>query len=399
MRHVDGVIVAGAGAVGLTAALCLGREGVPVTVLEAAEEIVREFRGSTFHPPTLEMLDELGVADPLIAKATIADRVQLRDRAEGLIAEFDLGLLKDHTRYPFRLQIDQYALATLLYERLRTLPEVHFEFGHRVTDVSLEGEHAIVTAETADGLVRYKAAYVVGADGGNSAVRQALGIQFAGMTYPNRYITLFTPFDFAEHLPGFAPVNYISDPGEWVIMLRSPDIWRVLFPTRPEETDAEVLRDEELQRRLQGVVATGAPYPITHRRVYRVHQRVASTYRRGRALLAGDAAHVNNPAGGMGLNGGIHDAVSLGDALAKVWHGRGDDRMLDAYADSRRRVAIEHVQTQTHANARFLSETDPAGRRLLQDELRRIAADRERTLEYLLRSSMIFSARGGPSEH
>ena len=393
MKQVEGVLIAGAGAVGLTAALCLAREGVPVTVLEAEDEIVREYRGSTFHPPTLEMLDELGVADRLIAQATIADRVQFRDRAEGLIAEFDLGLLKGHTRYPFRLQIDQYALATLLCEQLRSLPHVRFEFGHRIADVSLEDERAAVTAETSDGLRQYTAAYVVGADGGNSAVRQALGIQFEGMTYPNRYITLFTPFDFASHLPGFAPVNYISDPEEWVIMLRSPGIWRVLFPTEPEQTDEEVLREDALQRRLQGVVATDEPFPIEHRRVYKVHQRVASTYRVGRALLAGDAAHVNNPAGGMGLNGGIHDAVSLGGSLAKVWHGNADDRVLDAYAAERRRVAIDHVQAQTHANARFLSETDPKSRRQLQDELRSIASDRERALEYLLRSSMIAGVR------
>ena len=122
MTVIDGVLVVGGGTVGLTTALSLARRGVPVTVLEAAPELVREYRASTFHPPTLEMLDELGVADDFIAQGLVADKLQFRDRSEGLIAEFDLALLKDDTRFPFRLQREQYALSQLVFERLRRLP-------------------------------------------------------------------------------------------------------------------------------------------------------------------------------------------------------------------------------------------------------------------------------------
>ena len=187
MNSVEGILVSGGGVVGLTAALSLVQRGVPVTVFEAEPELVKEYRASTFHPPTLEMLDDLGVAEELISKGLVADMVQYRDRTEGVIAEFDLGLLKNDTPYPFRLQIEQYALALLLLEKLQQLSNVEVLFTHRVTDVSQEHDSVLVTAETAKGLQKYQASYLVGADGGRSAVRHALDIGFEGLTYPERY--------------------------------------------------------------------------------------------------------------------------------------------------------------------------------------------------------------------
>ena len=394
MISFEGVIVAGGGAVGLTTALSLARNGVPVTVLEAEPEVVKEYRGSTFHPPTLEMLDDLGVAERLIAKAVVCPKVQYRDRRAGLIAEFDLGLLRDHTRYPFRLQIDQYSLALLILEQFQSLPNTDIRFRHKVTDVAPGVDGAVVTAETPEGSVQFRAPYVVGADGAGSAVRSARGIEFPGMTYPERYLTLFTTFDFAAHIPELASVNYVSDPDEWFLMLRSPDIWRVLFPTGPEESDEDVTRDDVIQARLRGIVPTESLFPIVHRRLYRVHQRVAATYRQGPVFLAGDAAHVNNPVGGMGLNGGIHDAVSLSEKLARVWHGELGDDALDDYASERRRIAIEYVQVQTHRNVIDMAETDLEARKRQQSELRRIASDPDLARQYLLRTSMITSLRG-----
>lgn len=393
VNDVEGVLVVGGGAVGLTTALSLAQKGVPVTVLEAEPELVREYRGSTFHPPTLEMLDELGVGAPLIEKGVKADRVQFRDRDEGVVAEFDLGALKDHTPYPFRVQIDQYALVDMLFDRLSHMPSAEVLFGHRVTNVIRDEGRATVTAETPDGRRGLRASYVVGADGSASAVRRSLGIEFKGMTYPNRYLTLFTPFNFATHLPGFASVNYISDAREWTIMLRSPDVWRVLFPIRPGQTDEEALDAEAVEARLQEIVATGDPYPVVYCRVYRVHQRVAATYRQGPALLAGDAAHVNNPVGGMGLNGGIHDAVDLSGRLARVWHGEAGAELLDGYATGRKAVAIDHVQAQSHENALAIGEGGPEARERQKKRLVEIAADPEKTLQYLLRTSMIASVR------
>ena len=394
MNSVEGVLVAGGGVVGLTAALSLAQRGVPVTVFEAEPELVKEYRASTFHPPTLEMLDDLGVAEELISKGLVADRVQYRDRTEGVIAEFDLGLLKNDTPYPFRLQIEQYALALLLLEKLQQLPNAEVLFTHRVTDVSQENDSVIATAETAHGVQQYQASYLVGADGGHSAVRHALDIGFEGLTYPERYLVTFTTFDFDAHMPDLTHVNYVSDPEEWFVLLRSPGLWRVLCPAQPDEAEAtgEAL-DKIAQARYQRVIATGVPYPILYRAIYTVHQRIASTYRKGRALLAGDAAHLNNPLGGMGLNGGIHDAVNLGGKLAKVWHGEAGEEALDTYAEERRKIAAEHVLAHTHQNHSNISQTDREARKRQQDEMKKTAADPESAYRYVLRISMIESVR------
>jgi 3-(3-hydroxy-phenyl)propionate hydroxylase len=389
VETLSSVLVSGGGAVGLTTALALARAGVPVTVFEAAPELVKEYRASTFHPPTLEMLDDLGLAKGMIESGLIAQTFQYRDRKEGLVAEFDLGLLKDDTRFPFRLQLEQYALALAAYQELLRIPEADVRFGHEVTGVCDEGDSVVTTVNTFEGQREFSAPYVIGADGASSAARRSMDITFEGMTYPDRYLVLFTTFDFTPHMPGLGPVNYVSDPERWFVLLRSPGLWRVLFPTKAEETDKELELDEVIQDHLQFVVATNQRYPVLHRTLYRVHQRVAGAYRMGRVLLAGDAAHVNNPLGGMGLNGGIHDAISLAENLSKVWHGQAGDSALDDYAEHRRRIAIESVQAWTHQNATAISQSDPQARRLQQQELRETAADPVRARRYLLRTSMI----------
>ena len=130
-----------------------------------------------------------------------------------------------------------------------------------------------------------------------------------------------------------------------------------------------------------------------HRNLYVTHQRVAATFRKGRALLAGDAAHVNNPIGGMGLNGGIQDAANLCEKLARVMLEGASDRLLDLYDLQRRTVAVEFVQEQSIANKKRLEASDPEARKRNFDELRAIAADPERARQFLLRTSMIASQR------
>ena len=388
----DRVVVVGAGPVGLTAALALARRNIPVTLLTAEKEPVKELRGSTFHPPTLDLLDEFGVVNRMIETGLQAPTWQFRDRETGPVATFDLSLLAEDTNHPYRVQCEQWKLMRFLEEELRKVPGVDIRFGHEAIKVEQDDTSATVLANTDTREQAVTGRYVVAADGAHSTVRQSLAIEFEGFTYPESFLIASTDFPFENTLTGIAYVNYIADPFEWLVLLRVPGLWRVLVPA-PENADrAFLLSDESLQGVLQRVVQRAEPYAIAHRSLYHVHQRVAKDFRRGRVFLAGDAAHINNPLGGMGMNGGIQDAFNLVEKLAEVWAG-ADDRMLDRYTRQRRTVAIEAVQQQTHRNQQIISERDPAVRKRSLDELRRIAADKSSAREYMLRSSMIASMR------
>jgi 3-(3-hydroxy-phenyl)propionate hydroxylase len=388
----DCVIVVGAGPVGLTAALALGHRGIPTVLLAAEPELVMELRGSTFHPPTLDLLDDFGVVPRMIDVGLKAPTWQFRDRETGPVATFDLSLLAGDTNHPYRVQCEQWKLMRFLEEELRKLPGSDIRFGHEVTSVQPDDESVTVTAQTPSGPVSLSGRYVVAADGARSAVRRSLAVDFEGFTYPELFLIASTDFRFEERLTDIAYVNYIADPLEWLVLLRVPDLWRVLVPA-PENSDREqLLSDDSLQQVLQRVVARPEPYRIAHRSVYHVHQRVAKSFRHGRVLLAGDAAHINNPLGGMGMNGGIQDAFNLSDKLAEIWAG-ADDRLLDRYDRQRRTVAVEAVQQQTNRNHQIISERDPETRKKSLDAMRRTATDKRSAREYMLKSSMISSMR------
>lgn len=361
---------------GLTAAVALARAGADVTVLEAGPDLAAESRASTFHPPSLEMLAELGVLDALLARGIVSTSFQYRDRATGPIAELDLSVLADDTPYPFRVQCEQSRLTPILRDALvahggRVLYDVV------VDDVAQDGTGVVVNGT-------HRGDWLIGADGASSAVRKSLGVAFEGITYPERFLVVSTDEDLEVLLPGIAAVNYVFDPDEWLVLLRTPDHWRVLFPTDPDTADE--VETARVQERLRGVADPGREWSVLHTSLYRVHQRVAATFRLGRVLLAGDAAHVNNPLGGMGMNSGLHDAVAFASALI----GGGD---LDTVAARRRWVATDYVKTQTHGNWEQIRERDPLARQRLHDELRARAADPVKARDYLLTTSMIDSLR------
>jgi len=367
------VLIAGAGPVGLTAACMLARAGFGVTVLEREAGLAEDLRASTWHPPTLDMMEELGFIDAIVRDGLIARTFQHRDRKTGAIAEFDLSLLAGETRHPYRVQYEQFRYTRLVYPHLEG---VQVLFRTPLATVTQDAGGVTVNGT-------HRADYLIGADGAGSAVRRAIGIEFEGMTFPERFFVVSTPFAFEQHLPRLSLVNYIADTDQWCVLLKVPGLWRCLFPTH-DESDEEVLASAE--RLLQAVVAKPTPYEVVHRTLYRVHQRVATQYRVGRVFLAGDAAHINNPLGGMGMNGGLHDAW----VLCKKLIARDE---LDTYELERRPVAIDYINANTARNRKLMAERDPQARKRAQDEMCRIAADPAAAKAFLMKSSMIETLR------
>jgi 3-(3-hydroxy-phenyl)propionate hydroxylase len=392
-RKHDRVLVAGAGPVGAIIALILARAGVPVTVLEREADIVCDYRASTFHPPTLDLLEACGATEALTRMGLIAPVMQYRDRQAGKIAEFDLSLLRNDTRHPYRLQCEQFKLVGWAYDRLREIPGVDLRFGHDITGVMPDGSSAIATFDSASGSGSIGADFIIGTDGGRSTVRKALGIDFEGFTYPEHFLVAGTRFDFKSVMADICSVNYTADPIEWYLLLEIPDMWRVVTPVDPNIEPSDALLEERIQANLQNLFPRAEAYEVVVKAIYRVSQRVAATYRKGPAFLAGDAAHINNPLGGMGLNGGLHDALSLTERLIAVWHGRADDRALDGYEAQRRPEAVDAISAMTARNKKLLEERDPEIRRQNLAEWRRIAGDRGLAYQHLLQTSMIASLR------
>lgn len=392
------VILVGAGPVGAVTALALARQGIEVTLLEAEAVYDEKPRAATTHASTLEMLAELGIAEEVIAQGLISPKFQHWDKVTGIkVAEFDYGRLADETPFPYAVQCESHKLVLIALKHLAGFPHARVQRLHTVTAVADLGGQVEVTCTTPDGVATLTADYVVGTDGARSVVRKAIGSEFEGYTFPERFIGMTTPFDFEAHY-GYSNRCYFADPDRWVALFKvagndMQGIWRVISPATTEEPDEAVLSDAALQARIQHFFPQSRDFDIRYRGVYRFHQRVASLFRKGRVFIAGDAAHVNNPAGGMGMNSGIHDGMELTAILATILRNGEDENLLDRYQRRRREMNIEVVQRDTVLNKRRLEERDPETRRAHLDELKRSADDPASHKQFLLRASLIESVR------
>ena len=396
MNHDAPVIISGAGPVGLVTALVLAQAGVPSIVLESEAHLTHDLRAGTYHPPTLEMLHKIGVTAEMLKLGIQVPYWQSCDLQEGLIAEWDLGLLRNDTPYPFRLHLEQHRLTPIVLERLQQYPSTRVLFSHALTGFTQDADGVTAEVQTPDGLLQLRAQWLIGADGGRSKVRKAAGIEFAGYTWPERYSVISTSFEFSDL--GYRENAYISDPEQWVAVFKMPDVtpaglWRMTLPVAVDVSEHDALAGPYAQRAIRRLTRADdtVVYPLVHQSIYSVHQRVAERLRDGRVLLAGDAAHVNNPLGGFGLNSGIHDAFSLGEKLAAVLSGQAPDSLMDRYHRQRHTVNVEYVQHLSVKNKQNLEEKDPAKRQERFQELRSTCADPAKARTYLMNSSMINS--------
>src|SRR5262249_40697499 len=291
------VIIVGAGPVGMVCALALNRSGVPVTVFEVEPAPVEDQRAATIHPSTLEMLDALGVTPKIIPLGMVSTTYRFHDRVNRkVLAEFDLDRMRDELKFPFVLQYEQYKLTASIAAEYANAGDFDVRFSHGVTGLRETADGVEIEYTSPDGTGRIAADYVVGADGGRSTVRKLAGIEFEGFTYPEKFIKIATSFDFGTVNPHLALRNYFSDPDEWCNLFKvtgkkhPPGLWRAIFPVANDEPDEVSLSPDRIEARLQKFFPKAGRYPVEYVNVYPVSQRVAATFRKGRALLAGDAA-------------------------------------------------------------------------------------------------------------
>ena len=395
MADREPIVIAGCGPAGAALALYLVRRDIPVLILEREASLPVDLRASTFHPPTLEMLNDLGIAAPMIAKGLIVDRYQYRDRRTGEVAEFDMSVIADETLFPYRLQLEQYELTRIAVRVLERFPHAELRYGNEVVGFRQDAAGVVVNVLEPGGIREVRGSYLIGADGASSRVRKAAGIEFDGFTYEEKFLVASTDFPLEQVFEDLSYVNYIADPEEWCVVLRTDKSWRVLWPTDPRFPEPSLyLSDDYLQQRLHRLYDKPGDYDIRHRTLYEVHQRVAETYYRGRVALVGDACHINNPLGGMGMNGGIHDACNLGAKLTDVWRGRAErEESLAHYDRQRRELAVRFIQQHTINNKALMEATDPDIQQRRQRDFMEKASDPVKAKAFIMERAMIDCVR------
>ncbi len=387
------VVVAGGGPVGFMAALLLARAGISVALLEQEAAISRDLRASTFHPPTLDMLDTVGLGAQVVAEGIPCPHWQIRLHPTGERAVFDLGILSKDTKHPYRLQCEQWKLAVAIADAVAAERKVNVMFGAKATGFRQDDDGVVVDVTSDTETRQLRAKFLIGSDGARSTIRDALGLPFEGETYPETTLLATTTVQFNEHLEGLSNVSYCWKAGGNFALLRVPGRWRVSIYPREDMPIDDQLTEEAIEASLQQIVSRPERYDIIEKRPYRVHQRIVPRYGEGRVWLAGDAAHLNSPTGGMGLNGGIHDAFELSAALIDVIVKGADIGRIALYDRRRRPMAREQILAQSDRNRARMRERDDTKRREILAGLQALIRDRNQLYAYMLKTSMIEGLR------
>jgi 2-polyprenyl-6-methoxyphenol hydroxylase-like FAD-dependent oxidoreductase len=356
------VVIVGAGPVGLLTALGLARQGIEVTVLDSEPEVVRSPRAAVYFHTTLSILKKLGLVEEAHEIGLSSTEFRMHWLETGEVMASDMrDALEPGQEFDHNLHFGQHILAELVLRHLARWPRTQVLWNHTVKALGQTDRNARVAVDTEDGEVVFEADWVIGTDGARSTVRKLAGLPFEGFTWPDRFVATNIEYPFLDY--GFCNANMVADPVNWAVIgrLGREPLWRLTYGEDASLDEASIL--ERLPERFAAILPDpAAPYRIDNFSPYRVHQRCAPSFRVGRVLLAGDAAHACNPCGGLGLTGGVIDADALSDTLGAVISGRADERVLDFYAAERRRVFVEVTSPMSSNFKRLLSEADPARR-------------------------------------
>ncbi|HIL97678.1 MAG TPA: FAD-dependent monooxygenase [Pseudomonadales bacterium] len=389
----DRVLIVGGGPVGLFAATRLAGFGIPFTLIDKAPTVSEDIRASTIHPPSLEMMAPYGITKEILETGIKVPEWQIRNHVTGEKVIFDLGLIADETDYPYRVQFEQSKICAIMDRKLREIPLADIRYNTELLSAEQDDAGVTLKVKDATGENEFSGRYLIAADGGTSTIREHLKLTFEGSMYPERTVLVTTPFPFHEHIDGLSSVSYCWEEKGNFSLLQLPDQWRASLYFPGDMEPEEALADEHIQRQLHDICPIDGPFEIYDKRVYRVHQRIVPKYDHGRIVLAGDAAHLNSPSGGMGMNGGLHDAHNLTEKINAIWQGGDHVALFDLYSRQRKPIAEEQIIKQADENRKRMTEKDPTKRRRSLDKMKAIADDPVKCKAYLMKSSMIEGLR------
>ena len=356
------VIVVGGGPTGFITALGLAQAGVGVCLIEAGAAIISSPRSCVYHWSMLDGLERLGIREEAERIGYTKDDYLWLVKKTGERLPYDLKVLSSVTPFPYNIQLGQDRLAEICLRRLEGMDHADVRWNTAFAGLSQDAEGVTVAAETVEGPNELRARWVIGADGAGSAVRRALGLKFEGMTWPERFVATNVRHDFESG--GYWQSTMVVD-DEWgavIVKITRDGLWRCTFmedAALPEETYLD-----RIPAAYRNLLPGNDGYELVQSSPYKMHQRCAETFRKGRVLLAGDAAHVTNPTGGFGLTTGLFDAFALWPTLAAILLEGADAALLDTWAEERRRIFLDKTSPQACAYKDFVFHACGGGAKL-----------------------------------
>jgi 2-polyprenyl-6-methoxyphenol hydroxylase-like FAD-dependent oxidoreductase len=347
------VLIVGGGPVGLALALGLARHSVRSILFESKSEIDPHSRALGILPRTLEIFRSWGIYDRFVSQGEFFTKVRVWiARRPTPALELDLTILSKITAANGILIIPQNRTETLLFESVKAADHTELLLGNKVTRFQQDNEGVWVDVQTSSGETKsYRGRYLVGCDGAHSTVRQELGWELEGKTYPTRILLADIRIqDERDQLP--YPLLAPGVPGVLAGVRYQPQHWRIIATLNPDEQESAALEPSSIHGRVVQLFGDGSEEQVWSS-VFNIHCRTSPHFRQGRIMLAGDAAHINSPAGGQGMNSGIQDAHNLAWKLARVLAGADSELLLTSYESERRETILKSVDHYTDLLTRY----------------------------------------------